>query len=266
MSALQTGMYHRNPLIALSNNFFALDTYIPVLMILRVIGLGWAIWKRQFLLPAWLALPYFVEPRSAPVVTFFSFCMLIALALADALPALARWLKRKKDEGIVLPPFSELRWLNGIIFLLLIYLFVESSLLSFRLINTTIKPVEIEAMTWVNKNIPQDARFLVITGNPDAMVDPMQEWFPALAGRLSQTTLQGLEWTLADEFFLRFDDLTHLQRCEQMICIENWSRETGIEFTHLLIDAGGLPDGRFGSHQDNYELLYESGDISIYKK
>jgi hypothetical protein len=266
ISALHTGMYHRNPIVALLNNIFALDTYIPILMILRVIGLGWAIWKRQFLLPAWLALPYFVEPRSAPVVTFFSFCMLIALALADALPALARWLKRKKVVGIISPQFIELRWLNRMIFLLLIYLFVESSLLSFRLINTTLKLPEIEAMTWVKDNTPKDARFLVITGNPDAMVDPMQEWFPALAGRRSQTTLQGLEWTLAGEFFSRFDDLTQLQRCEQMMCIEDWSKETGIEFTHLLIDTRDLPDGRFDSLQEDFELMYESRDISIYQK
>ena len=266
ISALQTGMYHRNPFVALMNNIFARDTYIPILMVLRIIGLGWAIWKRQFLLPAWLALPYFVEPRSAPVVTFFSFCMLIALALADALPAFAGWLKRNEAEGNIAPHFIELRWLNGTIFLLLIYLFVESSLFSFRLINTTLKPREIEAMTWVNENTPEEARFLVITGNPDAMVDPLQEWFPALAGRRSQTTLQGLEWTLADGFFPRFDDLTQLQSCEQVMCIENWSKGTGIEFTHLLVDKKDLSDRRFEALQDNYEILYESGDIFIYKK
>jgi hypothetical protein len=121
-------------------------------------------------------------------------------------------------------------------------------------------------MTWVKDNTPKDARFLVITGNPDAMVDPMQEWFPALAGRRSQTTLQGLEWTLAAEFFSRFDDLTQLQRCEQMMCIEDWSKETGIEFTHLLIDTRDLPDGRFDSLQEDFELMYESRDISIYQK
>ena len=267
ISALHTGMYQTNSLMALLNDIFAWDTYIPLLLILRLLGLGWAIWKRQFFLIAWMALPYFVEPRSAPVVTFFSFCMLIALALTDALPAIVSRFKRDQSPEVISAPLSELHWLNRVIFLLFIYLFIESSLLSFRLINTTLKSPAIDAMTWIKNSTPVEAQFLILTGKSDAMVDPMQEWFPALTERRSQTTLQGLEWTLAEGFVSRLAYLSRLQGCEQVECIENWSKEANLNFTHVLIERSVLMNHLINSlQQSNYGLIYETPEFMVYQK
>lgn len=267
ISAFHTGMYQTNSLRALFNDIFAWDTYIPLLLVLRLIGLVWAIWKRRFFLIAWMALPYFAEPRSAPVVTFFSFCMLIALALTDALPAIVNRFKREQSAETISAPLSEIRWLNRVIFLLFIYLFIESSLLSFRLINTTLKSPAIDAMTWIKRSTPEESQFLILTGKPDAMVDPMQEWFPALTERRSQTTLQGLEWTLADGFVLRLGYLSRLQGCEQVKCIENWSQEASLGFTHVLIEKSVSMNHLLNSlQQSNYQLIYETPEFMVYQR
>ncbi len=92
-------------------------------------------------------------------------------------------------------------------------LFIECGLSNFRLINTTLTPGEREAMTWLRENLPPGEDFLIITGRTYSMSDPVQEWFPALSGHHSQTTLQGLEWTLGAGFEARLEDLADLQAC-----------------------------------------------------
>ncbi|MBI5841263.1 MAG: glycosyltransferase family 39 protein [Chloroflexi bacterium] len=267
ISALHTGMYQLNSFTALLNDIFARDTFIPFLLILRLLGLGWAIWKRQYLLIAWMALPYLVEPRSAPAFTFFSFNIFIAFGAADALPELVNRLNAKRTGGSFHLSFPEIRWLNRFVLLLFIYLFVESALTSFQLINNTLEPSAVEAMTWVNENVPADARFLVLTGKADPMVDPMQEWFPALAERRSQTTLQGYEWTLAEGFIVRWKQLSKLQDCGNTSCVENWSKETGLEFTHLFVARNTFMNNQPASLSNGeYKLVYENSEISVYEK
>ena len=80
-------------------------------------------------------------------------------------------------------------------------------------------------MLWVRENTPADSSFLILTGRADVMTDAVQEWFPALAERHSATTLQGLEWTLGGEFYPRWNELSALQSCREMACIESISNE-----------------------------------------
>jgi len=67
------------------------------------------------------------------------------------------------------------------------------------------------------------------------MSDPIQEWFPALAQRRSQTTMQGLEWTLKNDFFPRLGSLGTLQACTNMECVNQWSVNTGLGYDYVLI-------------------------------
>jgi hypothetical protein len=229
-----------------------------------MLGTGWAVWKRYYILLAWAILPYLVEPRSAPAIAFYPIAMLTALGLTDALPWLVNRFRKDQAESV---PLTELRWFNAVMFVLMISLFIESALFSFRLINTTLKPPALESFAWIKGNTPADARFLILTGKADAMVDPIQEWFPALAERRSQTTLQGLEWTLAGGFSARFKDLGKLQVCPTVACIEELSSSTGLDFTHLLIKTKSASKTMLDalSSQD-YKLIHQNQDYSVYEK
>lgn len=267
ISVFHTGMYGSPILTALAADFFSRNSIIPILTVLRMAGLVWALWKRQYFLTAWMLLPYFVEPRSASAVSCYPFSMLAALGLADVFPALARLLQRKPAGTSTPPAFTEIKWMNLSVLTILFYLFIESAFFAFPLVNMTLRPRAAEIMAWIRDNTPQDSRFLIITGDPGAMEDPMQEWFPALAERRSQTTLQGLEWTLAEGFVPRLNHLSELQTCQSAQCIEDWSAGTGLDFTHLLIMKEGAPEGLAASlAESGYEISHETPKFAVFQR
>lgn len=264
ISAFHTGMYERNSIVILIQSFISWNSYLPILLTFRILGMGWAVWKRYCILLAWLALPYFVEPRSAPAIAFYPIAMLTALGLMDALPWLLDRVKKKPVESV---PLTETRWFNALTFLMLISLFIESASFSFRLINTTLKPPALEAFAWIKENTPVDAHFLILTGKVDAMVDPIQEWFPALAERRSQTTLQGLEWTLAKEFSVRLRELGELQSCTTVVCVEEISSGSGLDFKYLLIKTESASESFLVAlPNDGYRLIHQNQDYSVYER
>jgi len=266
-SAFYTGLYGSPPLSALISDFFARNSYIPILAVLRLAGLAWMLGKRQFFLAAWMVLPYFVEPRSAPAVSAYPLSMLAAVGLMDAFPALLQKLRKKGSAESLAPESIETRGLNLSVLTVLFYLFIESAFFTFPLLNTTLHSPATDTMAWIRQNTPAGSRFLVLSGETGAMVDPLQEWFPALTERRSQTTLQGLEWTLAEGFVSRLQALAQLQTCEELECLESWSHETGLDFTHLLVRRSGVSAGLLLTlEQSGYQLLYEKPEFLVYRK
>jgi hypothetical protein len=131
-----------------------------------------------------------------------------------------------------------------------------------------------KAMAWIAENTPPGSRFIVLTGAQDPMHDPIQEWFPALAERGSQTTLQGREWTWGKRFIESLPEFGELANCIEgdVTCVEIQAQRLGLEFDALFIkklpgkscladescwynsprvisETSGLPD---------YEIVYEN--------
>lgn len=98
------------------------------------------------------------------------------------------------------------------------------------------------------------------------MVDPVQEWFPALSNRHSSTTLQGLEWTLFNRFMPRLGELYDLQECSGAVCVEKWADRTALLFTHVLIDKPRVGEGLLSSFRDDpeYVMIYENPTFVIF--
>lgn len=98
------------------------------------------------------------------------------------------------------------------------------------------------------------------------MTDPLQEWFPALADRRSQTTLQGLEWTLGSSFASHVSKLVDLQTCESRYCVDTWSNQNETPFSHLILQKNTTPPSLFDSLQNgDYLLIYENQEIAIFR-
>ncbi len=286
VSAFHSGMYGASPLLAFFRDFFARGSLIPTILILRLLGVAWGIWRGQYFLLAWMVLPYFVEPRSAPAVSYYPFVILTAIGFADSLFTLITWLKTKRNLESTLSgtdnsgsnPSKRLNnglqsawfkagWLNITMLTLFFYLFLESLFYTFPLVNTSLKPSAIQAMEWIRDNTSVGSKFLVLRGESGAMVDPVQEWFPALAERRSQTTLQGLEWTLAGQFMTRLGDLYALQACGNVDCVEDWSARSGLEFTHLYVEKVRIQAALHTSISESpdYDSIYENPEIIIYQ-
>jgi hypothetical protein len=265
LSTLHTGMYGNIRLSSIVSLLFARLSILPVLLVFRLIGIAWSIWKRQYLfLVVWSVVPIFVEPRSSGAIIFYPLSMLAAVGFADGLPEIIDWVRSKKFKP-ALGDFTQNRILNLALMSVLLYLFMESFAVNFALVNTSLKPPVISALEWTREHTSSDSQFLVLTGG-GVMTDPVQEWFPTLTDRHSQTTLQGLEWTLGPEFFVRHNQLLELQNCKTLACVEAWSRETHLNYSHILLNLDTLqPDLNESLHENpEYKLEYQNQSIAIY--
>ncbi|NOH03000.1 MAG: hypothetical protein HND47_14105 [Chloroflexi bacterium] len=264
LSALSSGSYGIPVWRALTGMILGRESYIPILAVLRLIGLGWGIWKKEYFLVTWAVVPYLVEPRSAPSVVFYPFCMLIALAFAEAIPFFA---SRLRKIPVATGELYKSKTCNALLFLVLIYLFVESGLYGFRLVNNSLKPAEVEAMTWIKENTPEGASFLILTGVKSPEIDPFIEWFPALVERRSLSTVQGYEWLGPGRFMGYYSDLAALQGCELMGCVEDWLVRTGLDHQYVVVHSAQVDDGlsKAFAESGSYRRIYNEGKIEIYE-
>jgi hypothetical protein len=254
-------------LAALWENFLSRQTILPFATIFRWLGLGWVIYKRRFDLLIWGFLPYSIDQRSASIVTSFLYPMLAAYGFLDVLPAFInfvrtrRWFIEKDGTFMNNQVFS--MSLLGILFYLIIECFIHAYIIR----NVTLPYASRDVMVWVSENTPVDGSFLILTGRIDVMTDAVQEWFPALAERHSASTLQGLEWTLGREFYPRWDDLSALQSCRDVACVESSASEINIEYNYVVIDTVQTAPDLYASFLDKgYTEVYVNWQYMVLGK
>jgi hypothetical protein len=269
LSVMHSGAYVGSSLRGLYSALLAPASLFTLPGILRAAGILWSLKQKQFFLIAWFVMPFFVEPRSASAMSFLPSCLLIAVGLMDSLPFLVAWIRTKGGRSTPASEHASPRWLDLTVIGIILYLFLQSALYDFRLINTSLKPPNPQqAFDWVKNNTSKASRFLILTGFSGIMSDPLQEWFPALAERRSQTTLQGLEWTLGPAFFPRLEQLVELQACETVQCVETWSEATSLDFSHIVIQINGSSEKLLSAFEadEAYRLIYENPEVLIFEK
>jgi hypothetical protein len=84
----------------------------------------------------------------------------------------------------------------------------------------------------------------------------------------SQTTMQGLEWTLNKDFFPRLRSLITLQACTNLDCVNQWSANTDLGYDYLLIQKTNatLPLLNSIKLDTRYVQVYENSSIVILQK
>jgi hypothetical protein len=250
--------------------FSGLDDYLLPATILAFIGVFIFIQKRSYFLVTWTVIAYLIDPRGGGVVALLAMSMLAGAGLQK----LSAWVSRSGDEQTesVFMKRSSLTLVFGTIFLLLLIAMISD----FQLINTSLKSGELEMIEWVNANIDEDKTFLLATGREFSMSDPLQEWFPTLTSQYSATTLQGLEWTLAERFFPRSEQLTAFQHCADVACVDEWSTRNSVTYDYLIVmipdetDEQGLAVslrslGESVRSSGEHSLIYESELALVFK-
>ena len=153
--------------------------------------------------------------------------------------------------------------LLGILFYLIIECFVHAYVIR----NITLSHDSQNMMSWVKNNTPADGSFLILTGRADVMTDPVQEWFPYLAERHSSTTLQGLEWVIGKNFYTRWDDLSLLQACRDMVCVETFSTKVDAQYTYVILDRQDTVFDLSESFlEEGYKEVFENNQYLVFKK
>jgi hypothetical protein len=131
---------------------------------------------------------------------------------------------------------------------------------------------ERQAMSWVARQTAAEARFLVVAGTPWE-IDRNSEWLPVLANRKSVATVQGYEYRPVGEFAQKKREYIELQGCAGWVsrCLQDWSRATGVGFTHVYIPK--IPDRdccrllRYSLERDPaYRVVYDGPGAVLFAR
>jgi hypothetical protein len=260
-----------NPLLARPVALFQFlmteEPFLPFLAFLGMIGTFKSIARRAYFLPAWMVLPYLFDPRSGPLYMMIPLLLLAAQGLLEViLPALGNATDESKDFFTLLKGGSR----KSFVVFLLVYLLIAGYFSAARIFGrATLDRSEIEAMIWIQKNTSTDAAFLVITGG-QPLLDPASDWFPALTERVSLGTVFGTEWIHDQQFGRRVAGYEALQECtgQTVDCIETWSKENGIGFSHVYIESAMdfSPLSTDLQNSQNYRLVYQENGNRVFEK
>lgn len=272
IAASRTGFH--DPIVA----FFVFlpvseEPFITHIAVLGMIGLFFLVSKGRFLFPVLYILPFFVEPRNAPNVVILSLAIMATIGLINVvLPNLAEKGHAQTLEGT--HPFH----LSSAVQKAFLAYFILGSLLGManhqsEFLQKQISTDTISAFEWVEKNTPEDAEFLLITGSSNIFMDHINEWFPILAHRRSHTTIQGYEWLEDTNFEDQAGVALGLQDCTKKRspddCIESIAQSNHFEFDYIQIQKQGPNTGNLVSAlllNPNYKLARESSESLIFER
>jgi hypothetical protein len=256
---------------------FTEEIYAPVIAVLGLIGIGERLSRRDYLLPLWMAIPFFVEGRSAAGPAAIPLAMLAAIGLVDVVfAALQRSAGTATDQPEQVSSIER----NVFIYLLL-YLLFSTYQFGLRLSNATLYPPDQEAMTWLRENTPEDAGFLVLTGTTSVSCDSVLEWFPALTGRQSIYTVQGTEWTEGQNFNSYVISTYPVQMCldsGDISCLDAAIERSEYDYVYvskLLRVNNCTPLDLYRTfplfvesmHSDQgFEVIYDTEDVVVFGK
>jgi len=224
-AAAQTGFHSAIALLIPVIFTLTDEPMMTLIAVLGVIGFITSIHQGKYLPPAAYILPFIVEPRSAPVYAMIPLAMLASLTISD----------------IILPFLSTpSRSFTSKFFVayLAVYLLGSSLYFDTQFAGTSVSQANRDAFEWTKLNTPPDSRFLVLTGETDIFCDGISEWFPALTGRASLTTIQGLEW-LPGKFATAAQIQRDMQNCingsKALDCIEEKTRQAELQYEYIYI-------------------------------
>ncbi len=221
-----------------------------------------------------------MEPRNAATVAVVPVAFMAAIALHEVLlPGIAALQKAGPQASP--PPYLKSTAVRAAVVYLAFFVLEFAFLAGTHFADVRVSEANRTAFAWVAANTPPDSRFLVITGDNELFCDPVQEWFPALAHRDSQTTLQGQEWNTSGIFFSKIAGLPKLQACIQAAspidCLGTEATSLGLQYDYIYVAEAGalkrfcrpLQDERRGAAlvmqlESQYTAAYATQDVKIF--
>jgi hypothetical protein len=277
VAAGKTGVYTFAGILQVFQSSLTHEVGLQTIAALALIGFFWHVAERDYFVPVWALVIFFSEPRSAPLYL----CPSVAILASSALFAIFGMLNKKalhpQNEGNAPHPVSG--GVSKVLFLLLACLWIFSAMATtFALANTAITKSDKIAFDWIELNTGTKSNFLVLTGL-SPLNDPVSEWFPALTGRQSVATVQGVEWDGKNSFEALVSTSLDVQKCldQTVQCVKYWADSNHIVFQYLYIhnpvtetgsqigSTSGSALGDLSLAQGYTELVYQNNDVSIFK-
>lgn len=279
LTAAQTGLHSVQALLYLFISFSE-EPFLTIIAVLAIIGFAGQIARRRFLLPILYIIPFVVEPRNATNVASIPMAILASSALTDVIyPSLAQ-IENRISSAELRHPFQ-----GRANIILSAYLMLTMVIgIYYYSINLVDKKLSVEnqrAFDWVARNTPQNSRFLVITGNTDLVFDWTLEWFPALTGRISETTIQGREWIDGRQFIPRVHKIQAVQNCvsisPSLPCLEARAKQLGAQYDYIYIAKKTAPQEyattirgealilELAQANDRFTIVYQNDEVVIFR-
>jgi hypothetical protein len=250
------------------------ESVLAMIGMLGALGFFFALAMGDWLLPAWWIAIVTLDARQGSTFSTVPIALLAGVAVVQLLlPAMRR------------VPVATLRQSPGRAAwspLFVLGLFVVFGTVSALLRSTPVlggmrdmgsmSRQERAAMDWVAQRTPASAKFLVIAGTPWE-IDRNSEWLPVLAHRQSVATVQGFEYRPVGEFARKKQQYNELQGCATWVsrCLQDWSRATGLEFTHVYIPKSPDRDCchllRYSLELDpTYRMIYDGPGAVLFAR
>lgn len=242
------------------------DFYLPFF---GLIGVAFALYRKNFLLPGWLAAAYLASPKNAPIPGIIPLILLIAIGLRGVDELLVRGLQALKNKYLIIA-LSFLP-LSGV-YLLVVLLLGLFSLMQQPVLRP-IKQSDRAAMQFVVEKTPRDAQFVVLAPQAWFEADAV-EWFPLLADRQSLTTPQGLEWVSSSEFLEICADTFETSTLVRLAAegrnsdsIVKYVEDHFADYDYVAVFDNNLEEN-FGGflRTGEYELVYFKRSVLIFHK
>jgi hypothetical protein len=217
------------------------EAFTTLVMVIAILGGLYSLSRRQYFLPLWFFVSL-LSQRDGYVYASIPVSLLFAVALSDLiLPSFNRLNPQPPADAAFNPLASPGARL--LVAFLLIYNLLNATVAAQRISPVRVTAPEQAAMQWVRANTPADSKVLLLTFG-DSLNLPFLEWFPALTGRVSLTTVQGYEWLPGSTFYARKQAFQELQPCltEDLVCVKHWVAGQGLSFDYLLVDHGYVGD------------------------
>ncbi len=276
-SILQSGWHQVLFFLPLLTFQFPGEPFLDVIAVLGVIGWISRLARKDYFLPAWLVLPFIVEPRNPGFFAAISLAMLAGVGLDEVILAgfLALGLKSTTEVNgeRERTPLS-MRGGRLILAFFLIYPLINAYYTSLQFSRYVVSKEERLALQWIAENTPTQARFLVLVFG-GTFSPPVHEWLPALTGRVNIAVAQGYEWLPGGVFERRRNNFASLVDCifEDIGCAEAWAARQGESFDYVFVYQG-LPEGvtyklgnepiRSMRQSSRYKLVYETELVKIF--
>jgi len=275
-SALNTGGHNGLFWLPWITFDFAEERFATILTVLGLIGFAVQCARRDWFLPAWVLMPFIIEPRSATAIAAIPLAALAGIGLSDLIiPGIAALDSKSRIDAHEWTEYLfQGRVTKIVLSYVLFFALIGAMIYDFSLTNYIVSRNDRSAMDWINTNTPTDSRFIVITGRADPLEDPVTEWFPAYSLRRSQNTIQGQEWLLGKGFMTFLGSLDQLQSClnDAPTCVENWASSNHLDYDYLYIEkptkTNQTPDLLLFllRQSQDYHLVFENNGAVIFAR
>jgi len=254
---------------------FSEEPMMTLVPVLGLIGLAASLARNEYFLPAWFGLPFLVDPRSAATVAIVPGVLLAAKALDGVIfPGIAG--KQSVTTWAEIPGPYHRPAVRLLLSFLGVYMLIMALYAGMELSRVRVSPENRTAFNWVAQHTPLGSRFIILDGTTEMFCSPVQEWFPAITARISQTTIQGYEWVGNGRFFERLTGLQDMQLCQYEIepgaCVLNKAAALGLDFDYVYVtrqtalthDCRTGTERHIGDEMVN-ELLAGGGYATVYE-